>query len=185
MKLVEIFLIAFSLGIDAFAVSISLSIFLKNPDKGQRFRIFFHFGLFQFLFPVVGYYLIEFFHIHPGKFGQLVAGFLLIFLGIKMFAEGLKEKEEVFEEKKDLTRGIALILFSSGVSIDALSAGVSMALAGKGIWFLAIASGFLTSAMSFIGISYGRFIGVKFSRYSEFLGGLILCLIGLKIGFFQ
>ncbi len=184
MHLSEILLIAFSLGIDAFAVSVSLSIFLKQPDNRQIFRIFFHFGLFQFLFPVIGYYLIVFFHIHSGRFGRIAAGLLLIVLGMKMFAEGLRKEKEEFDRAKDLTRGMSLILFSSGVSIDALSVGVSMALINKGIWVLAIAAGLFTAVMSYSGMVYGRILGLKFGEYSEFLGGLILFLLGLKIGFF-
>lgn len=184
MHFTEILLIAFSLGIDALAVSVTLSLFLKNPDNKQKFRIYFHFGLFQFLFPIIGYYFIEVFNINSGKFGKIAGGTILIILGLKMFIEGLKQEKEEFDKEKDITRGFSLILFSSGVSIDALSVGVSMALVNKGIWLLAILAGVLTSIMSFIGISYGRFLGLKFGEYSELFGGLILFILGLKIGFF-
>ena len=184
MSFAEILLIAFSLGIDALAVSVSLSIFLKKPDNRQKFRIFFHFGLFQFLFPLIGYYFIRIFHINSGQFGKIAGGIILIILGLKMFSEGLKKDKDEFDKKRDLTRGFSLVLFSSGVSIDALSVGVSMALVNKGIWLLAISAGILTSFMSFLGISYGKVLGVKFGEYSELLGGLILFILGLKIGFF-
>ncbi|BBB32453.1 conserved hypothetical protein [Thermotomaculum hydrothermale] len=184
MHFTEILLIAFSLGIDALAVSVSLSLFLKNPEKRQKFRIFFHFGLFQFLFPIVGYYLILIFNIHSGRFGNVIGGIILIILGLKMFVEGFKKEDEKFDKNKDLTRGFPLILFSAGVSIDALSVGVSMALIKKSIWFLAIMAGILTSLMSYIGIGFGKNLGLKFGEYSEFLGGTILFLLGIKVGFF-
>ncbi len=185
MHLTELFLVAFSLGIDALAVSVSLSIFLKNPDFRQKFRIYFHFGLFQFLFPVIGYYLIVLFRIRSGRFGQITAGLILVILGFKMFFEGLKGESEEFEGKKDLTRGFSLILFSSGVSVDALSVGVSMALLKKGIWMLSVLAGILTAIMSYTGITFGRVLGVRLGKYSEFLGGIILIFLGIKIGFFN
>ena len=40
---------------DAFAVAIATGIALGTVSGRQTFRLAFHFGLFQFLMPVVGY----------------------------------------------------------------------------------------------------------------------------------
>ncbi len=185
MTLWEIFLVSLSLGADALAVSVSLSVFLKNPTSRQKFRVFFHFGLFQFLFPLIGYYLVVFWNIKSGYWGKLIAGAILVFLGIKMFLEGFKEEEEKLSSKGDLTKGLSLILFSAGVSIDAMSVGVSMALLKQGIWLLATLAGILTAIMSYFGITFGRIIGSRLGKYTEFAGGLVLILLGLKIGFIK
>jgi putative Mn2+ efflux pump MntP len=47
-------LIALALAVDAFPVSIATGISLKRVNLRQRFRLSWHFGLFQGLMPVIG-----------------------------------------------------------------------------------------------------------------------------------
>jgi putative Mn2+ efflux pump MntP len=55
MDLPTLVLMAIALGIDAFAVSLSAGAYLVRADVRQTFRLSFHFGLFQFLMPIVGW----------------------------------------------------------------------------------------------------------------------------------
>ena len=56
MTTIEIILIALGLAMDAFAVSIAVRTMEYLSNKSARFRIYFHFGLFQALMPIIGWY---------------------------------------------------------------------------------------------------------------------------------
>lgn len=179
MILLKTIVIAISLAMDAFAVSISLSILLKNPEKRQKFRVYFHFGLFQFLFPLIGYFLVNFFSLTSYGLGKKIGGSILIFLGLKIIYEALKKDEKDLKVKGDITRGFTLILFASGVSIDAFSIGVSMAFLHEKVILLSILAGVFTSFLSFIGITYGKFLGKRLGEYSEIVAGIVLLFLGV------
>ena len=56
MDLITIFTIAVALAMDAFSVSISAGIIIEKPNFRHYFRLAFHFGLFQFMMPIIGYF---------------------------------------------------------------------------------------------------------------------------------
>ena len=182
MDFIEKLLLAFSLAMDAFAVSVSIAISKGVLSNREKFRIYFHFGLFQFLYPVLGYYLMVVFSFNKTGYGKFIATVLLFFLGFKMIYEALFGDEEKVES--DITRGLNLVLFSTSVSIDALSVGISLGAVGGDIWLTAVLAGVITSLMSYIGLKYGVKLGERLREYSEILGGIILIAIALKIGFF-
>ncbi|MFC1537755.1 S8 family serine peptidase [Gemmatimonadota bacterium] len=55
MDILTILLIAVGLAMDAFAVAVAVSFKLKKISLRQAFRLSFHFGLFQFLMPILGW----------------------------------------------------------------------------------------------------------------------------------
>ncbi len=178
---IETLFIAFSLSMDAFAVSVSIAISSSSLSWRQKFRLFFHFGLFQFLFPLIGYYSIEVWHLNLESYSGIVAGLILVFLGIKMAMDGVKDfngKSNI--ENNDLTRGFSLVLFSSGVSIDALSVGISFALIKKSIWGLSILAGVITGFVSFLALEFAERIKVRIDGFSKLFGGLVLIILGIK-----
>lgn len=174
-------LLATALALDAFAVSICIGLGLKKITAGHVFRVSFHFGFFQFMMPVLGYFGISFFKGYIEGFDHWVAFILLGFIGAKMLFES-RESPEI-KTKKDPTRKLALVMLSIATSIDALAVGISIALLSESIWPLAISTGIITSALSLIGIKSGFKIGKKFGSYMEILGGIILIFIGFKILF--
>ena len=55
MDLASIIGISVALAMDAFSVSIAAGMVIDRPTPRHYFRLAFHFGLFQFLMPVIGY----------------------------------------------------------------------------------------------------------------------------------
>lgn len=84
---------------------------------------------------------------------------------------------------KDPSKGKMLVVLSVATSIDALAIGFSIALLGIDIWYPAVIIGIITGALSYIGIRAGNFLGNKFGKKMELVGGVILIVIGLKIFF--
>jgi len=173
----EILFIAVALGCDAFAVGMGVGIRFCAPR--QVFRLSFHFGLFQFLMPLIGWFLGTQFIGPFQRWGPWIACALLLFLGGKMLYESLRsgEREAV---RSDPTRGVSLIMLSLATSIDALGVGFSLGVLGKSLFLPAVCIGVTAAAMTWVAMKLGNKISNLFGRGVEALGGVILILIGLK-----
>lgn len=179
MNPAEIILIAVSLAMDAFAVSVAAGTAGQLP-KRAIFRLSFHFGLFQFMMPVIGWY--AGYHIAPliSAVDHWVAFALLFFVGFHMIKNGFAPRESK-SILRDPSRGFTLVMLSVATSIDALAVGISLAMMEIAIWYPAVIIGVVTSAMSLAGIRLGGFFGKKLGPRMEIAGGLVLILIGLRI----
>jgi putative Mn2+ efflux pump MntP len=126
MDLVEILLIAFGLAMDASAVSLVAAASGFAEDSRSTFRLAFHFGLFQFLMPVLGWLLGIRFSAYFSAFDHWIAFGLLLFVGGRMVLSGLRPDTESFS--KDPSRGFTLIMLSVATSIDAFAIGLTLAM---------------------------------------------------------
>lgn len=178
MDLLTLVLIAIALGVDAFAVSLSAGAYLVKADRRQTFRLSFHFGLFQFMMPVAGWFAgSELAHVIQAL-DHWVAFGLLALIGGKMIWESYRPTEKI---GKDVTRGWSLVALSVATSIDALAVGFSLSMIGAEIVFPAVLIGIVACLMSLIGVRLGERVSGMFGRRVEFAGGVVLLLIGVRI----
>lgn len=178
MSFVYIFLVAIALAMDAFSVSIIAGLFNKKPDFRFYFRISFHFGLFQFLMPILGYFLGAYLENFLQSIDHWVAFSLLSIIGVKMIMDSFSKDEN--KKKKDPSRGSTLILLSIATSIDALAIGITLGVLNKAVFFPSVIIGIVCLIFSVAGVFIGKTFGHFFKKI-EVIGGLILILIGLKI----
>jgi manganese efflux pump family protein len=176
--MVEVFILAVALSMDAFAVSIGLG--SKQVKKASSLALMaaIYFGLFQALMPLIGFF--------GGKgilgwiegYAHWISFFLLILVGGKMIYEAVSEGIE--EDIAQVTHKVMLIL-AIATSIDAMAAGFTLNLLTINPF---IACGII-GATTFIFSWAGVFVGVKSGTWleskAELLGGVILILIGFKI----
>ncbi len=181
MTTIEIILIAIGLAMDAFAVALGVGSSRYGKGPGPVFRISFHFGLFQFFMPVIGWYIG--YTIEPiiQAFDHWIAFALLMYVGGKMIRAGLKTGPEIQESSGDPTTGITLVILSVATSIDALAVGLSLAIIRIDIWYPSIIIGVITGILSLVGLRLGHVLGEKFGKRMEIVGGIILCIIGIRI----
>ena len=171
--------IAIGLAMDAFAVSLGIGATGQCDSRRARFRLYFHFGLFQALMPVIGWFgglSIE--HLIR-SFDHWIAFGLLLYVGGKMLVAGLKHDQETY--LSDPSRGRMLVILAIATSIDALAVGLSLAMLRVSIVVPVIVIGVLTAALSWFGLHIGNRLGLRFGKRMEVLGGLILIGIGLRI----
>jgi manganese efflux pump family protein len=180
MKFLEVLLLALGLAMDAFAISVAATATGKIDNKRAIFRLSFHFGLFQFLMPVIGWFAGEYIEKYIMSFGYWVAFLLLLIVGTRMIAATFKTAR-VPDVEVDPSRGFSLVLLSLATSIDALAVGFSLAMIKIEIWYPSVVIGIITAAMSLIGIRLGNLAGKKIGRSMAVAGGIILIVIGLKI----
>ncbi len=179
MNFIEIFLIALSMAMDAFAVCLGAGTQDRTSGPRPTFRLAFHFGLFQFLMPVLGWFAGATIERYIATFDHWVAFGLLAFVGGRMIRSGFNPQSD--EVKNDPSRGWTLVLLSIAVSIDALAVGLSLGIVGVTIWNPAVVIGIVTSLVSWLGLRLGNKLGEKFGKRMEIAGGIILILIGVRI----
>lgn len=177
MSVIEIVLIALSLAMDAFAVSIckGLSVYKMKPKYALIAGTYF--GVFQALMPVVGFFLGKQFESLITSVDHWIAFALLGIIGANMIRESRKESEEVnssFSFKAMLPLAVA-------TSIDALAVGITFAFLKVNIALSAGIIGVITFIVSAAGVKIGNVFGAKFKSKAELAGGMVLILMGLKI----
>ena len=171
--------IAVGLAMDAFAVAIAAGLTIERVTGRHVFRIAFHFGLFQFMMPVIGWFCGRSVASYVQAYDHWVAFGLLGVIGGKMLWDGVFGASERF--RKDPSRGWSLVMLSLATSIDALAVGVSMAFLRVPILLPSIIIGLVAGLMSLVGICLGSRLGNRTRRWAECFGGLILIGIGIRI----
>ena len=177
MGIISILLIAVGLAMDSLAVSISGGIVMRPFCMRQSLRLALTMGIFQGGMTLLGWLMGVSFSSYITAFDHWSAFILLGFLGGKMIYESFGEEETTissFSTKTLLTLGVA-------TSIDALAVGVSMAFLKTSIYFPAFIIGFVTFALSLIGVISGYRFGKIKGINVELFGGIILIAIGVKI----
>ena len=177
MGIISILLIAVGLAMDSLAVSISGGIVMRPFCMRQSLRLGLTMGIFQGGMTLLGWLMGVSFSSYITAFDHWIAFILLGFLGGKMIYESFGEEETTissFSTKTLLTLGVA-------TSIDALAVGVSMAFLKTSIYFPAFIIGFVTFALSLIGVISGYRFGKIKGINVELFGGIILIAIGVKI----
>ena len=179
MTWINLFGVSLGLAMDAFAVSIAVGLTLAAVTPRHTFRIAFHFGLFQFMMPVLGWLAGRHAAAHIAGWDHWLAFGLLGLVGGKMLWESAEEKN--FDSREDPTRGFSLVILSVATSLDALAIGLSMALIGVSVWVPSVVIGLVACGLSAVGIASGGRIGPRWGPWAERDGGCILLVIGLKI----
>ena len=181
MDLLSVTAIAVALAMDAFAVAIVTGLTVKPLTQRHVFRLAFHFGLFQFFMPIIGWAAGTVVQKHIADFDHWVAFGLLSFIGGKMIWGSLSGDSQKNDSRNDPTSGWQLVVLSIATSIDALAVGLSLGLIGSTIIKPAVIIGMVAAGFTAIGMALGRQIGSVWGKRVEIAGGLILIAIGIKI----
>ena len=177
MSIIELFIIAVGLSMDAFAVSVCKGLSVPRAKKSHLIITGLYFGGFQALMPLIGYLLgVNFRHMITSV-DHWNAFILLALIGVNMIREAREESEELdasFSVKAMLPLAIA-------TSIDALAVGITFAFLHVQIVPAITFIGVTTFILSVIGVKIGNLFGAKYKSYAEIAGGIVLILLGTKI----
>ncbi|MBU0717182.1 MAG: manganese efflux pump MntP family protein, partial [Planctomycetes bacterium] len=143
------------------------------------FRIAFHFGLFQFMMPIIGWLAGSAISTQVITFGHWLAFALLCLIGGKMLLDTRSSTGK--KVNADPSRGWLLVALSLATSIDALAVGLSMAFLQISIWLPSVVVGLVAALFSTVGITLAGRVLRRWGRVANLVGGCILILIGVRI----
>ncbi len=182
MSIIEIFILAFALAMDAFSVSIMAGL-QGYCSRKQVLRMAVAFALFQFFMPIIGWFLALQIHNIIMVYDHWVAFILLAIIGGKMIWESRGDNDA---PNTDPTKGITLLMLAIATSIDALAVGISFAALDADILSASIIIGLVCFAMTAVGMYLASKLAQNksyISMYANILGGVLLISIGVKILF--
>lgn len=178
MGLIELFLIAVGLSMDAFAVSVCKGLAMPKCTFKKAAIVGLWFGGFQALMLAIGYILGAQFQEAIASIDHWIAFVLLALIGGNMIHEALDNDEEEADASLDVK---TMFLLAVATSIDALAIGITFAFLKVNIIPAVCFIGIVTFIISFAGVKIGNVFGVRYKNKAEIVGGVILILLGLKI----
>lgn len=178
MGLIELFLIAVGLSMDAFAVSVCKGLAMPKCTFKKAAIVGLWFGGFQALMPAIGYVLGAQFQEAIASIDHWIAFVLLALIGGNMIHEALDNDEEEADASLDVK---TMFLLAVATSIDALAIGITFAFLKVNIIPAVCFIGIVTFIISFAGVKIGNVFGSRYKNKAEIVGGVILILLGLKI----
>lgn len=171
MNAIIIILIAISLSMDAF--SLSLAYGTLNINKKDIYLLSSIVGIYHFFMPLIGMFfgslLLNIIPITP----NIMVGIVLIFIGIEMIEESKKEQEV------KIMNFFELLLFGLAVSLDSFSIGLGLKSISNHYWVCALTFSLFSTVFTYCGLIFGKKINNKIGGLSTFIGGIILILIGI------
>lgn len=180
---IELVLMGIGLAMDAFAVSVCKGLGMSKINRKQTLIIGLYFGGFQALMPFIGWLLGSQFQKYITHIDHWIAFILLAFIGGKMMVEAVREgnEEDVVEVKDAPLDHKEMLMLAIATSIDALAVGITFAFLDTPIIEAITVIGITTMIISIAGVFVGNFFGSRYKNKAEFVGGLILVLLGTKI----
>lgn len=169
MSIIPVILIALSLSMDAF--SLSLAYGTLNINKIKLSVIV---GLYHFFMPLLGYNVgYKIINYLPIK-STIIVFMILFFIGFEMIIESFKDNNKI--KNLDL---IGMLLFGFAVSLDSFTTGLGLNIIYKNKLVSIILFSSFSFIFTYLGLNIGEFINNKIGKLSTFVGGLVLIIIGL------
>jgi putative Mn2+ efflux pump MntP len=175
----EIILVAISLAMDCFAVSVAGGALVKKPRLGNALKIGGFFGGFQALMPLIGWGIGFGFKRYIENFDHWIAFALLLGIGLKMIIESFKKAED--KKEKNILANYTLLILAVATSIDALIIGLGISIFRVPVAYSVLIIGFFAFLLSVIGYFIGHKVGKFLKNRVELIGGIVLIGIGAKI----
>lgn len=182
MGTIELLLLAVSLSMDAFAVSVCQGLSMETINRKKTLAIGLYFGSFQALMPLLGWALGTRFEHYITNVDHWIAFILLTIIGLNMVIGSLKPDDDTVDTTSGETIDHReLLILAIATSIDALTVGIMFAFLKVSITSSVLTIGVCTLVLSIVGVCIGNRFGAKYQAKAERIGGVVLILIGLKV----
>lgn len=178
MGIIELIILSIGLAMDAFAVAVCKGLSMSNMNWKKGLIIGAYFGIFQAIMPLKGYLLGVSFQEKIQSVDHWIAFILLGVIGLNMLKEAISNDTET---SNDSIKFKDMVILAIATSIDALAVGITFAFLKVNIFIAISLIGIITFAISVAGVKIGNVFGCKYEKKAEFVGGLILILLGIKI----
>lgn len=172
--------LAVSMSLDALIAAIGRGAVARRPSLSEAVKTGLVFGVIEMLTPLIGWALGTAASQWIQSVDHWVAFALLAGVGGRMILQALRP-EAATPDTTTARPALGLLATAVGTSIDAMAVGVSLAFLDVNILVVAAAIGFATMVMTITGVLAGKYLGARFGRYAEIVGGVALIGLGGKI----
>lgn len=186
MSIWEVVLIGVALAMDAFALTIANCTAYKNSlNRKKEWAMPAAFAAFQFLMPVVGFYIGSIFSSQIEQISKFITAGIFFVLAIKIIVDNVKELKKNQEENPTdnsaaFTFGV-LIMQAVATSIDALMIGVTFAVSLTfSVFLAALVIGAVTFIIVAVALLIGKSLGAMLGKYAQWVGAIILLVLAIK-----
>ncbi|MCH5585189.1 manganese efflux pump MntP family protein [Shimazuella sp. AN120528] len=169
-------IIAIALGMDAFSLGLGLG--MRKPTRSKAILISIFIAIFHIFMPLIGIWIGQYLSLYFHHIAVIIGGALLCLLGLQMFWSSIQDREDTLPFSDRTIIGIMLIAFS--VSLDSLSAGLSLGFFATDPMLTVFLCGLAGGIMSWFGLYFGRLMGSWIGKYGEVFGGFVLITLGVQ-----
>ena len=182
MTVWEVVLIGLAMAMDASAVTIANCTTCKTKlSLAKEWSMPVIFAVFQFVMPVIGFYLGSLFMGYLSGTDYIVAVVFFV-LGLKVIIDGIKEQNEKNECPVNPPEVSYATILIQGVatSIDALIIGVTLTMSFSSPFLPCLLIGVVTFAIVSVALLLGKYLGHILGKYSPYVGSAILFGLSIK-----
>ncbi len=179
MSFLEIVVLAVALAMDATAVAGARGLAAEHIRPRDPVLVALFFGGAQAAMPALGWLAGSSIASRITGWGHWLTFAVLAVLGAKMIREAL----EAPGEERDPTHPFGLkvlALLAVATSIDALAAGVTLAVRNADVLRACATIGVVTAVLSYAGVFLGHRFGTRLGKRLDVLGGIVLIALGVK-----
>lgn len=177
-EIITIGALAVALSLDGFSIGIGMGMY---RIRVRRIAIIGGvIGLFHMVMPLIGMVIGQALSTKFGNAATIAGGILLLFVGVDMIRSSFKEQRV---PSLLSPYGFGLLLFGLMVSLDSLSAGLTLGIFGARMIVTVLLFGIASMVLTWAGLLVGQRVQGWFGTYSEAIGGCILFAFGLKLLF--
>ena len=178
MSFFEIILLAVAMSIDAMLVCFSYGLFINSKRTKNALMLSTSFGFFQFLMPIIGWYLSSFVYSYLQNVSKWIVFSIFVVLGTKFLIDAFEKNKYKF--RVDCIEPMCVLILAVATSIDALGAGISLRFVNANILFVSIIIGGITFVNSLIGFCITQLFKKIPARYIVIVGAILLYYLAVK-----
>ena len=172
MSLLIVILVAISLSMDAF--SLSLAYGTLSLEKKSINLLSLIVGAYHYIMPLLGMrFGNKLITILPIK-TNIIVFIVLLFIGIEMIIDSFKK-----ESNMSLMKLSELLIFGLAVSLDSFSVGIGLRAIYNNLFISSMIFSITSSIFTYIGLKIGKKINSHIGKASTIIGGVILIVIGI------
>lgn len=172
MNILTILLIAISLSMDAF--SLSLLYGTEGIKTKEKITLSVIVGIYHFIMPLIGLSIGDFITSRIIFNSDILVGIILSLIASEMLISSFQEKEEKF-----LISLPGFLIFGLSVSIDSLTTGIGLPAITNSYILTCIIFSITSLFFTFLGLNIGNILNQKYGKISTVIGGFMLLVLGI------
>ena len=172
MNIILIFIIAVSLSMDAFSLSLAYGTTSMTKKEIRFLSIIV--GIYHFLMPILGMLIGNFVFNVMHLNSEIIVFIIFLFIGISMIIDSFKKEEKVKKMKKR-----EMILFGLAVSIDSFSVGIGINNISNNFIICSSVFSIISFLFTYIGLILGNRLNQLFGKFATLIGGITLIILGI------